>query len=106
MKNLKKTEVDFAGCFEDESRRKGSRLFPVDFDDSDSGAFNKYRKKRTVVAGEKQKPKSGPSESININSPKPKLIKHLIERIQRHLGENPGWLNRIYSIEKAPPNGD
>lgn len=86
--------VDFAGCFEDEIGRKELHLFPVGFNDSVFGTSAEYRKGRAGAAGEKHKLKRGPSDRININSPKAKLIKYGIERIQIHIRENPGFLKQ------------
>ena len=55
MKTPKKATVDFGGALTDDISRKGSRLFPVEFDDSDLGNFNQYRKRSSAIDDTKQK---------------------------------------------------
>ena len=94
MNTLKAAKADFVGCFRGEVREKNSSLFPVDFDDSHFESFSKFKLNRNEAAGEKQKVKSKTTKRITINSPKWILIKDSIERINRHIQENPTFLKR------------
>jgi hypothetical protein len=94
VKTKIKSKVDFAGAFENEIKRKGSSIFPLDFDEANYGFFNKYKKPRQAGTGGKLDVYNKRKKRITINSPYCVLIKDSIERTNRHIQNDPTFLKR------------
>ena len=92
MKTKSKSKVDFEGAFESEVKRKGSRLFPLNFDDASSGFFNKYNKTHRVGAVGKRNNHYKRKKRITINSPHRELVNDSIERVNKHIQDDPDFL--------------
>ena len=127
MKTPKKATVDFGGALTDDISRKGSRLFPVEYDDSDLGIFNRYLKHQSTTAETKQKfnkqianRSSGGSSKNSLlprssqfprfvfhlydnrftKKPKKASAKDVIKIIKWHLHDNPTILDRWPEFRK------